>query len=906
MPQDRNIPPSAEEMDKTFARNAASDDFGLDDGLDPLDDFDLDGNPLDADFDGLDETDSDDESGDGDAPGRGGATGKAGASSSLPKWAEVWQIPTFILSLALLLAGSVLLMTTRPVPDYDALLDAVEVSIEGRDWTRGFRRINAAERFLAEMPTAYQARFHLLRGDLFYGRQQDAPGHAESNYGQVYGHYMKAEELGATLEAGRLYRLSNSLIETGRIGLAIQFLDRIPKAESHLRHALVRKLVERNIQLPEMNYPDTFALLDRLLYEPDLKAEDRIWTLARRAELQIEQGFINEAMNGLLIAVQSLRAEGISTFPELYVLLGRAYYEAGDFDQAHRYLEEADRSLEDAHDLMSEVLLLRGIMAMNMKQLETAGVAFNRVIEEFPGSRADRLALLGRAEVHAEMRRHRESLDDYADLITHVRRELDQGRERRDLTPARIADSIKVWHDKLVDETRYDMAVRFLLAAERLYDDSPEMPDGLLIRLANTHRMLADSMFKIGLQLTSDAMERAGAPFTAPDPDRLDPATRLEIRRAYLASGEYYRRRADTLLARDLEGALDSLWAAAQVFDRGGDYRLAEDSLLRYIRMCNGESRQVEGMLMLGRVYESTGAYDQAILQFRELQEEHARTLAAEHSYVPLARCYLHDPENPRPNEAERLLLSVVRHGAPVEGTPVLNPQATDYREALITLGVLYSRAHRYELERDPATYYPLAIEYLDEATKRYRDDARIIDLHTHLAHAYRLNAKAIGEELRIVQPNAQRDILRRERLRNYDQAVANYTMSINGYSSIKPHQRTSLQNQALKLSQLWRADCVFAMGRYAEARALYEDVAATYPDDAVAMMARMQIVNAYAASGEFEEARTAHHRALAILRDMPEEVFENEVFDRETWEHWLEWTDAMANGTPMAGVDPP
>lgn len=828
------------------------------------------------------------------------------ARPAAPPWRDVWQIPTFIVSLLLLLGGTAMLVTSRPLPDYDELLNAVETAVAHRDWERGFRRIEAVERFVNEMPPSRQARFHLLRGDLFYGRQQDEPGEPEANYGQVYGHYLKAEELGAALDAARLYRLSNSLIELGKIGLAIQFLDRIPKAESALRHDLVKKLVEQNVQLPDMNYAETFALLDRLLYEPDLKAEDRIWTLARRAELQIEQSYLVEAINGLLIAAQTLRAEGINTFPELYVLLGRAYYETGDHDQAQRYLDLAENWLEPAHELVSEILLYRGYMAENVKDMDTAAAAFNRVIEEFPSTRAHHLAMLGRATVNAENRRHREALDDYAALIAEVRRELDLGRQRRDLGPDDITDSLIIWHDKLIDELNYEMATRFLVAAERLYEQQPPMPDRLLIRLANTHRLLADAMFEAGLKLTSEAAAKANSPFAAPDPARLDPATRLEIRRAYLASGEYYRRRADALLNRDLEGSLDSLWAAALVFDKGGDYALAEDSLQRYIRMSSGESRQVEGMLMLGRIYESTGAYDQAILQFKTLQEKHPRTLAAEHSYVPLARCYLDDLTDPRPKEAERLLLSVVRHGAPVDGKPVLNPEATDYREALITLGILYSRAHRYNLEREPAAYYPVAIEYLDEATKRYRDDARIVDLHLHLAHAYRWNAHAIDGELKLAQPNAQRDLLSRERLRSLDSAVANYTLAINGYDSIKPHQRTEVQEQSLKLAMLWRADCVFSMGRFAEARAMYETVANRYPNDAVAMMARMQIVNAYAEAGDLDEARTAHHRALAILRDMPESAFDDEVFNRETWENWLQWTDALGTGGTMAGVNTP
>jgi len=96
-----------------------------------------------------------------------------------------------------------------------------------------------------------------------------------------------------------------------------------------------------------------------------------------------------------------------------------------------------------------------------------------------------------------------------------------------------------------------------------------------------------------------------------------------------------------------------------------------------------------------------------------------------------------------------------------------------------------------------------------------------------------------------------------------------------------------------MKLSHFYRADCVFALGRYEEAIRLYDAASFRYQDDPSSLAAYVQIVNAYCALGKIEEARTANERAKWLLRRMPENAFADGSFSmpKAYWEQWLKWT---------------
>jgi tetratricopeptide (TPR) repeat protein len=96
-----------------------------------------------------------------------------------------------------------------------------------------------------------------------------------------------------------------------------------------------------------------------------------------------------------------------------------------------------------------------------------------------------------------------------------------------------------------------------------------------------------------------------------------------------------------------------------------------------------------------------------------------------------------------------------------------------------------------------------------------------------------------------------------------------------------------------MKLAYFYRGDCAYDLGKYEEAIRLYGDAAFRYQEDALALTAYVQIVNANVALGKTEEAKAANERAKWMLRRMPQEAFTQATggMSRAYWEQWLKWS---------------
>ena len=103
----------------------------------------------------------------------------------------------------------------------------------------------------------------------------------------------------------------------------------------------------------------------------------------------------------------------------------------------------------------------------------------------------------------------------------------------------------------------------------------------------------------------------------------------------------------------------------------------------------------------------------------------------------------------------------------------------------------------------------------------------------------------------------------------------------------------SDLDKLYLKLSNFYRADCLYDLGQYEPAIKLYDSATLRYQDDPSAVAAYMQIVNAYCALGRFDDARTANERAKWLLRKMPQSAFDaaKMAMPKQYWDDWLRWT---------------
>ncbi|MDB5296002.1 MAG: hypothetical protein JWO31_1985, partial [Phycisphaerales bacterium] len=281
---------------------------------------------------------------------------------------------------------------------------------------------------------------------------------------------------------------------------------------------------------------------------------------------------------------------------------------------------------------------------------------------------------------------------------------------------------------------------------------------------------------------------------------------------------------------------------------------------------------------------------------YQRNQFRYGQTLAAQKSGVPLAKAYVATGPAAYP-KAEAALRATLE-------SPLITPEAEEFREALFELAQLYYRTGRFED----------AVQRLTELTDRYPRDDRAGQTAFLMADSYRKSAQLLAADTkpaasaaddpmavaRQVAARAEAAAARQDRLfkarRLYDRAIDRYraagvaeAAAANGSAAAVP----DLDKLYLKLAYFYRADCAYDAGRFDEAVGLYDQAALKYRDDPSALTAYVQIVNAYAALGRRDEARAANERAQWLLKRMPADAFREArlTMPQKSWEDWMAWS---------------
>jgi tetratricopeptide (TPR) repeat protein len=153
-----------------------------------------------------------------------------------------------------------------------------------------------------------------------------------------------------------------------------------------------------------------------------------------------------------------------------------------------------------------------------------------------------------------------------------------------------------------------------------------------------------------------------------------------------------------------------------------------------------------------------------------------------------------------------------------------------------------------------------------------------------------------LEKELSIERPESERRLLVEQRAGHLQAAIEQYGRAIAAFERIREHQRTPPEREAIKYARLWRADAAFELELYPRAIEMYADVVDRYAGEPACLVALIQIVNSYAAMGDYQAARTAQNRARTLLKELPDEVFDEGLLDmdREAWARWLDWDHVL------------
>ncbi|MDZ4830695.1 MAG: tetratricopeptide repeat protein [Phycisphaerae bacterium] len=791
----------------------------------------------------------------------------ASAAESRLGWRDVWQLPTLLVATGAVVGGLIYVSSLPRDNDFAGALDQVDgLLAAGRlDDARTILFDRIAPK-LEEAAASDKARFDAVTAD-WLSAARIGTGAVE-NDAQIADRYARAEENGLELDRDRLLRWAAALVHLGRADDAMERIGRIdasPGEADVMRSRVNRLVIERvwgeTMRAEHPDYEKLLVAIGTYRADPTITVEDEAWAAARQAESRLALEKPRDAADRLLLDLRRIESAPVEVrgsvtpdaFAELLGLLGRAYAEIGESDLARETLDRAVAIAADKTLAKGEAIVLLGELALQRGELDEAEQRFESVLADYAGESCAPVALFGRAETRAARGAHLDALADYRALRTKLNSSSSEAVTKR-VPPASVIGSLIDRHDALLVAGELDEALEYAKLASEFVPGRP-ISHQLVLRLASTSNALAN-------QLTSGSQAT-------------EPEARARASRLLKAAGDWFvRHSSDAGAAREIPTAwADSLWMAADCYERSG---WGEDAIRSFRAFVSGtprdEPRRPEAMSRIAAILHGEGRLDEATTEYARVIDEFPLSPLATRAAVPLSRCL---------ESLGRRADAVARLQPIVDGTAGLRPDAEEYREALLELARLVVAGG--DLDRGATL--------LDEALRRYPDDHRAPLTQFQLGECRRGQAAESAKRLAdgALSPS-QRDAIDVRRVADLEAARTEFDRVVAALDVRTLAELDPLEIDALRLAHLYRADCLFDVGRYREAIDFYETTERRYDDSAVSMVALIQIVNAWKELGDSERAATAHRRAEIRLGQLPDSAFmsADSIFRREAWERWL------------------
>lgn len=816
-----------------------------------------------------------------------------------PSWRTQWQLPALIAGVAVLLGGALTAVLTKPKPNVVRALDEAEVLMHAEKFEAALEvlQTKAIKYYRAGHLSPEQVReFHLLRARAIYLAEKAKGVELPENAKSVVEEYRVASEKGPIEPLDQFY-LANAHIRLGEFGPAVDLSNALPPQSREQRGKIVKRVVEGLLAAPDLDSTLTLKLLGEFLGERALSVNDRGWALARQTELLLRQGLTSSAIMKVLQTLPGLMAElDRDQLGELYLYLGRAYFESDALSEAAKQLQMATSLLLPTDFRHAEALVLLGRIDEQTGDPPEEGriqarAKFADVADRFANTPMRLPALLGLAEVDAAMGDTVASLEAYGDLVNEVA----AGKQYRGVSHDAVMQSLMACANRKFDNGQFDRTLDYAALAERLYKPE-DVPAEVLAITARAHRSSAEAMVRGEGSPRERLLELS----------QLDPATREQVRQHLIAAGRYFKRHADEITINDNAGFGRSLWMSAECYDLAGDRELAIPLYSDYAKFFKGERQQPEARFRLAQAHQARGDYSTAIDIYRGLIDDGAREGASSNvgphgdaSFVPLAQCYLADGDPGNDSQAEELLERVV-------SGQVGGPESSQFGEALRELG-------RLKFAKGD---YAGAIGLLNEAATRFPEQLGSVTagarLRFELAEAMRQDARAILTTLGEAMPEARRQALVAARKERLGRAASLYEEVRQALDGRDPQRMSRLEKLQLRNSYFAIADCEFELGNYEGAIRHYDAAREKYSGDPASLVAMVQIVNAYVEQGDMKRAATAQERAKRFYESLPVAAWQDPglPMSQDDWKRWLQSMNALQpikeTGTASVAAEPP
>jgi len=800
-----------------------------------------------------------------------------GSTTDASALSQKWQVPALLLGVVLLAVGWLVALPDAPRRDIAAELDVIRRDIAAGQFQEAITKLDLVLAEYDNLEDPLKIQYHLARADTIGAAQRDSGWSKRENHEAIVKHYRAAQSLEHQLDEQRLGWLHESLLALNKPDEADQVATTdtggTPQARASMRREALGAALKR-----EGPTDRVVQSLREFLADVDLSREHQIWAVARLAEAAITQGDHGDAAELLMRWLQRFEFATAKDVGELLVILGHAQLALGNRDAAERWYLQAQPMIEPGDPLHGQALAGLGRVRFAVDNIVEALEFYTDAVTSYPTSSLYVKTLVGKAECEARLGWTAASLETYDMAIEAIK----AGRGNK-LTRDALAASLRAQRDWRYSQREYATALDYLAREKRLHE--PDAPPSLTLKLALTHERIAEQL--IGL-----------------DPDQIDPRAsldgltqqkRLEVVQHFEKAAQHYHEHARAVAKDQIDQYGESLWRAADCYDRSGLHDKAIEVFQEYARTQPNDPRQLQATFRLAQSYQAEAQFDAAAGLYKKLIDDNPKSPEAYASLVPLARCYLAKGLDSW-DQAEHVLQSVVTdHEA-------LRPESREYREALMELGRLYYR-------RGGSGDYERAIEALSEAVERYGNEIALPDLLFQLGDAYRKSVIQINARLREPLPPSEQSAFQAERASRLAAAQKAFDRAIKLYEASN-RKRTALQALYLRNSYFYHADCAYDLGRFegpGGAIELYDLAAKRYEKDPAVLVAQIQIVNSYCELGKYDQARTANERARWLLKRIKDEAFDdpNLPMSREHWQRWLDWTSELSLAERSAAVEP-
>lgn len=783
----------------------------------------------------------------------------------MPQWSTLqkrvagkWQIPLFVLSLALLVGAFLRIRPSESRLSLDEAVDYLDVLISGGVYDRAIRTGDALL-LREEYTDAQRAPVHLRLARARCGEAQRDLLRTRHIGRQIAEHYRYAASYGLALTAADLANMGQAFEWQQRFADALEHYEKaiargIERRSDLRKHALT---LHRRLGTPA---EDLNQLLDSFMAEiEDHRLDLRLWAIEQKLDELEELGKLEEASTLLVRNADRFRDSDLrDSFNYIEALL---LQKTGNYEEAETYLRMIRNrvGLDDEAEAKTGWLLGRVILNDGGPQRPLEALSFFRdVVDNHPVGPFAVASHIGIAESLALLERHEEAVEAYRVAIE----ELDSLRDMRLVNRDVLRVSLGVMSQAQREAGNLRAAVEYARLAVGLTNrEDIEQVTILLEQLGQTEQILAEDLQRRAREArkTDDATASALAEEAR---EMFGNAAVTFIELAKLNTPNERRSAVAAWRAAELCAKADQRDRAAKLYRAFTTERPAHPMVAR-------------ALLRIGQLRQAMGRLTAAVEVYRECYRRYPRTLDGSRALIPLAYCYLAmGPDND--DLAEKTLRVVL------EDSDVFTPQAPEFADALFMLGDVLNR--RGELEH--------AIATLEEALERYPEDPRVNRARSLLADSYRQSGLALKNEVVEATSAAEIERMRAESVERFGKARELYRMLIAAYELRDPSELNRLETMYLRHAYLYEADCYFEVGDYRRALKLYEEAAGNYKDVPTGLAAYVQMINCRIFLGEPEEARAALARALILVDAIAQGSFDKSVSPetREDWKRYFEW----------------